>query len=210
MNVDQIKQTLSEFMKKSYKDYNITYWQPKFDELIIQEKRSKVDMLIINELHVTRGELQTISSLNNNKLEKLAFVLLVYSKIYNVKNKNNTYWVNSDVKDVFSDCKVTLTKHKQELMIHELLNLGLVDTSRKVDCTNIRVNYSDNNDESAITITDFRDIVYYYLRWKGHNIVECSKCSRMFRKNKNVHKYCNACAKIIKNEQNKRYYNLGK
>jgi hypothetical protein len=197
MSEEQIYGLIDDFIKKHLKDYNDVSRQKKIDDLISQVRNDESNLLEIEQINITEKELDIIRNLNEIKLEKLAFVLLVYSKIYNIKNNNNTYWINSSTRDIFSDCKIAIVKKKQELLIHELINLGLVEISHIVDNTSIKIRFADENSSVGIVITDFRDFVYYYLKWRGEKIGECDECDRLFKANRNIHKYCKDCAKNI-------------
>ena len=52
------------------------------------------------------------------------------------------------------------------------------------------------------------DVINYYLQWKDpEGYVKCTECGVWTKINskKSIPKYCDTCAKYIKNEQNKSY-----
>lgn len=216
LNIGQDKEqtlnSIDNFMTKNHKSYNFISWQSIIKGII--NKISKQDTIKYNEIKkitIYIEELEVIKNINNLRLEKLAFSLLVYSKIYNQMNNNETNWVNSPLKDVVSDTKMAISKKDQRLMVNKLSSLGLVEVSKMVDCTNIKVLFAKLEGQIAFEITDFRDFIYEYLRWNGEKIGICEgkDCGRLIKISNNRQKYCSTCWKEKEHEDNKRYAREG-
>lgn len=210
MNKKQVRMSLESFMMKNFENYNSVKWQDSLDGIVYRTEKKSYELFNVSCINITKTELETISSINDLKLEKLAFVFLVYSKIYNLKNGNKSYWVNAKSREIFSDCKITSTSKNQQLLIGQLCNLGLLISSKVVDCTNDRVMFGDESSEVVITITDFREFVLEYLRWKGSKIINCKDCGVLIIQINNKIKACKKCAKEAKIIKDKEYYNLRK
>ena len=71
--------------------------------------------------------------------------------------------------------------------MHTFEELGLITPSKMVNCTNIKVEFIDKNSPIVLVITDFRNYVYEYLRWKGENIINCENenCKILFQPTNN-------------------------
>jgi hypothetical protein len=159
-------------------------------------KDNDLGFLNIEEIKISKSELETIKAIGILRLEKLAFVLLVYAKIYNQINNTDKNWVNEQHKYIFSDAKIGITIDEQCKMIHKLKGLGLLEVSVMVDNTNIKVLFADNG-ETAIIIRDFRNFVYEYLRYfEPDKYMDCEECGLLINYKVN-RKYCNACSKRI-------------
>ena len=211
MNKSQVYDNINKFFEVNLPDYNKVKWQKAIDSMTKYIHKTKdYNLLDINEVKITINELNTISKLNNKKLEKLSFVLLIYAKIYNQINKNEYNWVNEEHKYIFSDAKIVANVKDQGKMLHILKGLGLIVSSTMIESTNIKVNYTDEESDIVLIVSDFRNYVYEYLRWKGENIINCEECKILFYPTNNFQKYCKVCAKEIKNKQNIKYYHLGK
>jgi hypothetical protein len=196
MDKEQVFDSINNFFGNNYKKYNYVKWQNAFDRIIKNVyKDNKFELLDINCVKITKNELERMKNLNNIKYEKLAFVLLVYAKIYNQMNKTDSGWVNIEQKHIFSDAKIVIKVKDQGLALHRLEELGMINASKMVDCTNIRVNYIDENSEVVLDVKDFRNYVYEYLKWKGENISSCQKCGILLSPTNNRHKYCKTCWK---------------
>jgi len=194
----QVIDSINNFLEKNLKKYNITKWKDIIRRIVKQVIDSE-DFITINidRVLIYKEELEIIKNINNLKLEKLAFVLLVYSKIYNQINKNKSNWVNSNLKDIFSDTKMVISRKEKSLMINKLKLIGLIDTSIIVNCTNIKILFAKDKGNIAIELINFNDFIYEYLDYKGYKIDICEgkDCCRLFVVKNNHHKFCRDCWK---------------
>jgi hypothetical protein len=200
MNKQQAFDSIDDFLNKNLNDYNLPNWMKSITGMINRINKSKDFQLVnINKIHITKNEINKIRELNNTRLEKLVFVLLVYAKIYNQLNKNESNWVNEEHKYIFSDAKITSTKEEQGKLIYKLKQLNYVDVSIMVTSTNIKVMFVDNNtDDLAFTITDFRNVVYEYLSYlEPEKYIRCVECGLLIKPSNNKMKYCKDCARKI-------------
>jgi hypothetical protein len=198
MNKSQVIDNIEDFFNENMNGYNNVKWQTTIERIVNSIHKSRdYSLLVIECINITKSELDTIRNLKNARLERLAFSLLVYAKIYNQMNNNNSNWVNAEHKYIFSDAKVAVKVQEQSLMLHKLAESGLIEVSKMVNCTNVKVNFVDENSENIITISDFRNFVYEYLKYCGEKIGRCEgeNCGILFRINSNKHKYCRECWK---------------
>ena len=49
----------------------------------------------------------------------------------------------------------------------------------------MRITFMDDESEKIIFVDDWRELGYYYRRYKGENIIRCAKCGKLERGNKN-------------------------
>ncbi len=70
--------------------------------------------------------------------------------------------------------------------------------------------YSNNSTFKESLWSAFGDIIYINLVRNLGNTIQCENCTTRFMKANESQLYCEQCAKKIKNEQNKKYYYLGK
>ena len=213
MDKEQIRNQIENFMVKNYKDYNSSNWQDSLDRLVKIYFKDSFKLVIIKDIKITKNELDRISNLDNLKLEKLAFTLLVYAKILNQINDSNNNWVNGSNNVITKDADIKETGKSQKLLFKQLKDLEYIKYARMVNKTSMQVMYIDEkiDDESEIVIelTDFRDFILRYLEWKGENIKFC-ECGRPFKVVNNKIKYCKECSRQIRDEKrvdyNKNYY----
>jgi hypothetical protein len=198
LDKDKILIAMDLFMKKNYKEYVYNKWKDRIKNWVNKEFKNPTGINNVKKVYITNRELNIISSIDDKELEKVAFVYLVHSKIYNQLNEKCDYWVKSKMSDILKDAKVkkARTVREQEAMNRQLCDLGLLQFSHKVDLTNNRVNFAHEDDEIVIEITDFREFVLNYLKWKGENIKNCESCNVLIKIIGNRTKFCNECYKI--------------
>lgn len=202
-NVNETYESLDNFMTQYYPDYNAVQWDKYLTRIITQSENwiksrkedNKSTMIEIDKIPITHTELQEIKALKSIRLEKLAFVMLVYSKINNLINESNTYWVNNEMKDVYSDSQMAVSKKDQGLLVYKLIQHGYLKSSMRVDSTNVQVLFACEIDEVSFHLERFDDFVLEYLRWKGENVKNCSICGRRMLVKSNRMKYCKDCKK---------------
>ena len=154
---------------------------------------------------ISKDELERIKGLKNEPLEKLAFILLVVCKIQNTKTNKFTNWINNKTREFYKYSKNRGGVEYQELMLHRLYKSGLIGFAHVAspDSISIQLNYIDrkvNKDDAEIEIGDFREVVLYYLQWKGVNIKQCEKCNKKILNNTGSKKYCSPCSTVTDRE----------
>ena len=128
MTKEQVYDSIDKFFINNYKKYNSVKWKVGFDRTINAVSKYKDHTLFdINKIEITEKELIRIKSLENIKYEKLAFVLLIYAKIYNLMKKNELGVVKIDQKYIFSDAKVKENQYNQGKILHIIEELGFTD-----------------------------------------------------------------------------------
>lgn len=197
MDKKQVRESIESFMSKNYIGFNVVKWKDRLDRIVNGNKKNP-DIIKIDNIKITINELNRIKTIENDNLERLAFVYLVYSKIFNQLSKNPDYWVNEKIGEILKDTKITKginTTRDQQRLVNGLHDYGLISYARRVDCTNDKVLFADEESEVVITITDFRNFVYEYLRWKGESIVNCNVCGILTTLASNRQLYCRVCWK---------------
>lgn len=188
----EIKLLLDELMTKCYHNYHADDWEMSLQKYV--NKSKKYPIVEINNIPITKNELQTITQINNKKLEKLAFVLLVLAKFCNMRNENNNNWVMVEEYNVFPRARITGTITAQYSCFYKLAKIDLITYSRKVDNINVRVGFIDNDSDVVLNVTDLRELGYQYLMYKGEKFIKCAECGVITRATANSKKYCKDCA----------------
>lgn len=161
----------------------------------------------IESLTITQPEMDAIDALAGKQVRRLAFVLLCLSKYWDEVNEHNDHWVNSKDNEIMSLANINTSIRRQCAMYALLRDAGLIQFSKRVDNTNIRVCFAKDG-EPAMIITDLRNLGYQYLMYHGEPYFECTNCGIVTRyKNpenkKSVwqQKYCTFCAIEIDTKQ---------
>lgn len=191
----KINNLLNEFMSKHYAGYHLDKlsWQDTIDSIV--KKVNKYSLLEIDGVSITQSELRTISELNNPIKERVMFTILCLAKFGLARNPNSNGWVNTDSKEIFKMARVSCKALERELYIGDLFDRGLLELPMRNDNTSIRVTFIDTESPKELFISDFRELGYEYLKYKGENFIRCAECGILTRGNKNrTKKYCKDCA----------------
>lgn len=202
----QIRQSLSDFLKKAYFPYakNEVYdsestFTDKWDDIIdkIVKKVKKFKLYETEPIPITEAELKTIGQINSIKLEKLAFTLLCFAKLWNCRNELNNNWTNTNRYDIKRSSKVNAGK-QYAFLEGELYKRGLIEFAKSNTNLNCRVLFIDDSSKVVLRISDFRCLGYEYAKYKGADYIKCKKCGILFlQKNKGRggrKQYCKDCS----------------
>lgn len=184
-----------DWLERHQQNFSEYAYQSIIDKAI--SKADKNPLYAINGLTITQRELETITSLNNIQMEKIAFVLLCMCKFQAAAWGFTNNLTKYNLTELFKDARVVVPANARAEILHKLYAAGLFTFPNRVDSECLILNFVDNNSESVIKVDErnCRELAYLYLNWKNHGgYVECQKCGRLFRKTLNK-KYCIECAK---------------
>lgn len=164
----------------------------------------KFEAINIDKITISKSEMDIVDSIGKVQTKRLAFVLLCLAKYWIAVNPELDGWVVNKDSEIMKLANVNTSSKRQSLMYFELKELGLIQFSKKIDNTNVRVNFIDDG-EPILEITDFRNLGYQYLMYHGGPYFVCENCG-IVSKLKNVdagrpQSYCNECAIKIKTKQ---------
>ena len=194
----KIIELLTDFLSACYPKYecNKTVWNENIET--IAKNAGKYKLYEIDGIWITENELKTIDGLHNKVLERLAFTLLCLAKLGNIKNKKNNGWVNYDAKEIFTLARISCSVANRYERLGKLHELSLLEFPRRIDNLSCRVTYIDDDSERKLFISDFRELGYEYLKYKGENYIRCCECGRLTKNNKYGNKkYCSDCAGYV-------------
>lgn len=182
-----------------YRNYNPVKWSETLDKFV--KNAAKYPLVHIDYVPVTKSELEKIELLESRRHQRLMFSMLCIAKFYDLKNPQNNHWVNQDDKVVFALASTPMSKHDQNIVLHELFKAGYIKFSQKVDNLNSQVQIIDNDSPVVLKISDFRKLGYEYMLYKGANYIRCKNCGKLVKQNKNGTKqFCDDCAGYVPTE----------
>lgn len=197
----RISTLLLEFLTKFYPVYEVNKfsWQNTIDK--VAANVGKYPFHQISGVKITRTEMDTISSIHNELLERLMFTMLCLAKLNNLKNPNNNGWVNFPTKEIFTLARIGCSLKERYVKIAKLKQLNLLELPKRNDNLNCRVTFINDDDDEVLFISDFRELGYEYMFYCGGNFIRCGECGILARNSKNgLKKYCNKCRKPQKQE----------
>lgn len=191
-NDDEIKELLSDFLNRCLKDkYKESKWIDSIFYQVIKSK--KYNLKKVNNVIVTKSEIEIIQSVKGKSRQKVLFTLLILAKYYNAVSDKNKNWTNLEYKKIFKLANVQLSIQNQALLINDLYNCGFVNVSKNVGKPNIQVNFVDNESDTVLTIARLKDLGKEYLMFCGEDYIRCQKCGTLVKNYKNTNKYCKTC-----------------
>lgn len=172
----------------------------------------KYDAIDIDGIDITKPEMDKIDALDGKQIKRLAFTLLCLAKYWKIVMPNGDSWVNNKDNEIMAMANINTSIKRQGMMYRTLRECGMVQFSKKVDNTNVRVCFAEDGDV-VMHVTDFKNLGYQYMMATGSNdFIICQNCGTVVRKNtvkpagyrqnSGKQKYCKSCAAEIVIQQN--------
>lgn len=199
---------IDEYFTRNYKTYNKIKWEDVINKYIRDAYDRKYPLIEIEKISITKKEMEIVRSINNKRLERLAFTMLVIAKFNNLVNTKNNGWVNREDKEVFKIANIRVGKRDQCLLINDLKTRDLIEFSKKVDNVNSRIKFIGDDSEIELEITDMRDLGFLYSEYRGvEKFKKCSVCGKLFKPKGKTHVYCNVCSEEKVLESKRKWWN---
>lgn len=199
---DEVYKLINNLMLETYEGYNHNDWKNILKKAIEGvEKTNNLKLVNIEEIHITKEEWDIVLKLEDDRLERLAFILLVYQKINEIINPTSNGWINIGMSNIFKESKIQ-RKDESKKLLFILKEKGYISKKNSCDSESIKINYNIIG-ENFIKIDSFEDlsIITYYEEFKNNEDWEsCENCSKRFKPKSNKNKYCSKCAKEIEKE----------
>lgn len=203
INQDAARKKLDLFLLQCDPTSSLPKWSDALDYAV--SRACKYPAINIDHISVSKNEVEKIDSLEGKQIRRLAFTLLCLAKYWNIVTRKEDGWVNSKDNEIMSMANINTSIKRQSLMFGKLNESGMIQFSKKVDNTNVKVCFMEDGEE-AIRIYDFRNLGYQYLMYHGEPYFTCENCGITTkvndRGNRRRQKYCPECAAIIKMKQN--------
>lgn len=153
----------------------------------------------IDNIVITTEELEKIKTLNDDRKEKLAFVLLADAKYYNKLNnvEANIAWITT--RNLYKLARVTMPYADRAMFLSFLYDDHFVEINCNPKFNGYNLLYvSKDQYNIGITLTElnYKELAFTYMNWKYGGYKECEKCGRLIKIRKGT-KYCKDCAPRI-------------
>lgn len=188
----KIENMLETFLLRCDPTINPVKWQTTITKLT--KSAGKYKLIEIDGIRITKDEMDKIQQLHGKMSQRLMFTMLCLAKYGNMVSPSNNCWVNRKDNEIFKLANIVITTKRQSLMINDLWALQYIGYSRVVDNININVKIINEESPTVLYVTDFRNLGNQYMKYCGEKYIECQYCGQVVRQNRNVQKYCSACA----------------
>lgn len=201
---NDIKKMIEVFILQCDPSASPVKWGDKIDKAI--KAVDKSPLIHIDGIDIYQEELDAINSCFPKSLaryrireKRLAFTLLCISKYWDKVSDKNNHWVNISDKEIIKMANIKYTVEKQNLLLNNLKEMGLIEFSKKIDSLNIQVLFSKNSGNEVMKITDFRNLGYQWSKHFGDNFYKCENCGITVKSPNNQSggrppKYCKKCS----------------
>lgn len=206
-----------EFMTLNLPFFKPHEWLPLIEKLSTLVYEQEQELVSVGEVVISKREMEAILSMDDFDAQKILYTLLVYKKIQNQLHRQPNEWFNGSLGEVFKLARMSgkkSTSHAQGEMIYQLKEAGFVQLAKSLKSLNLKLCYMDleppaTEEEIALVITQFDDVIYEFYEYTGHRVVRCQMCGKMIRLKKGERKsrkYCVSCKRIAANEKSSRCY----
>lgn len=204
-NKKDTRKLLDTFLIQCDPESSLPKWSDTLDNAL--NRALKHEAVCIEGIDITKPEMDKIDALDGKQIRRLAFTLLCLAKYWVTVMPNSDNWVNNKDNEIMALANINTSIKRQGAMYWSLRACGMVQFSKKVDNTNVRVCFVEDG-EIVLHITDFRNLGYQYLKYHGEPYFECKNCGITTKydnpNNKNSYakqKYCRPCAAEINIQQ---------
>lgn len=196
------RKRLDSFLIRCEPTSSIPKWSDALDYAV--SRAAKYESIDIDSINITDTEMRRIDALDGKQMKRLAFTLLCLAKYWKIVIPDGDYWVNNKDTEIMALANINTSVKRQGLMYWTLREAGMVQFSKKVDNTNVKVCFVEDG-EVVLHITDFRNLGYQYLMYHGEPYFVCANCGITAKlDNPGVgrkQRYCKKCAAEIAMQQ---------
>mgnify|MGYP001342006220 CR=1 FL=1 len=96
---------------------------------------------------------------------------------------------------------MNVRKKERNEILHKLFSLGALDATKYGGMV---LKYTDENSPTEFMVESYDDILIYYRRWRGEQVVGCS-CGRLFLKKYKNEQFCNKCKQKRRRESHQKW-----
>ena len=203
----EVYKSINLYLKERMDKYTPKKWSEMINNILDTiEKNGWYNLIDVDSISITKTEWNTIVGIGNIKLEKIAFVLLCYIKVYRARGSSNDKM--NEIGNLLLESVGSGTSN-DKLLLADLKDLGLIEVGR-LNHMYVKPLYINEESDKYFEINNFNKVTTYYDEYKnGVRYGECEICGKRFKVGKNGRsKYCNKCLKSkqkewVKNSKNK-------
>lgn len=199
----EVRRLLDEFLLQCEPAASLVTWSDTLDSAT--KYATKYPLIMIDEILVTKPEMEKIDALPGKQLRRLAFTLLCISKYLYTVSESTNYWVNTPDNEIMKMANINTSIKRQSSMFGQLKDAGMIRFSKQIDNLSVQVLFAEDGD-AALRVTDFRNLGYQYMKYHGEPYFECAHCGLTDKiksaTQRRPQKYCAQCAVEIRTRQN--------
>lgn len=193
LNKTQNYDDINRYMREHCNIYTEVGYQTAINGCIRDAK--KRPFADISHIVITSSELQMIRALDDDRKERIAFVLLADAKYFDACNNKKTdiSWITTS--DLYKLSRVTMPIKERPMFLGFLYDENLVEMNFNPKFTGKTLLYVDDSDDEVgliLTENNYKELAFTYMNWRNGGYKECEKCGRLIKIRKNA-RYCKDC-----------------
>ena len=194
LDKDQSYNVINDYMRKNCRSYSEVGYYTAIQGCV--KDATKRVWRDISQVIITKKELDVIKALNDDRQEKLAFVLLADAKYENACKDRNVNYSNISIPELYRQARVTMPVKDRNMFLSFLYDNQLVQRNLNPDSSGFKLLYIYDEDETALLLSEnnYKELAFTYMNWKYGGYKECCSCGRLFKPKGNA-QYCKSCTK---------------
>lgn len=194
LDKDQSYNVINDYMRKNCRSYSEVGYYTAIQGCV--KDATKRVWRDISQVIITQKELDVIKALNDDRQEKLAFVLLADAKYENACKDRNVNYSNISIPELYRQARVTMPVKDRNMFLSFLYDNQLVQRNLNPDSSGFKLLYIYDEDETALQLSEnnYKELAFTYMNWKYGGYKECCSCGRLFKPKGNA-QYCKSCTK---------------
>jgi hypothetical protein len=175
------------------------------DECI--QRAKKYPFKLVEEVCITKSEMEFIKKLYDIKREKIAFVLLASAKYYDATRDTKyctAYMKNSDICKL---ARITIPVVDRNVFMQFAYDCGVLSRHSRAASTEKKVLFISQDDDDEVVLrlkeNDFKDLAYTYMAYiTPHKYRRCVVCNCWIKKDSKDRRLCKECSEKGIDEKN--------
>lgn len=166
------------------------------------KKAHKRPFFNVGSIKITKSELDTISSLDNLRAEKVLFVLLCMAKQQHVIYSFTNGLVRYSISDLCKTARISVPTEEREYILYYIMKNGYLEYPKKNDTKCLMVNFMNDDSDVVLDLDEnmCRELAYEYMSWKnsGNGYFHCELCGKAGKQQKSSpRRFCKECLDIV-------------
>ena len=149
------------------------------------DKAKKYKIKNIDNIVITKTEMDKIKSFNDIKKEKIVFVLVALAKYFNALYDHNKDCLFSKTSEIFKYARVVIPASERDYYLHFAYESGVLLPNFNIGSNMqlVGIVSHDENDKVELILTedDYKELAYTYLNYKDGGYKRCIKCGAWFK-----------------------------
>lgn len=148
-------------------------------------KAKKYDIKNIENITITKAEMNKIKSFNDIKKEKIVFVLVALAKYFNALYEHDRDYLFAKTSDIFKYARVVIPASERDYYLHFAYDSGVLLPNFNIGANMqlVGIISHDENDEAELVLNecDYQELAYTYLNYKDGGYKRCATCCAWFK-----------------------------